>query len=350
MSDPVSIINGIKTRIAICIPSSRKDSMNKFLLEWAPILNSCDKYEITIFVHEDKPQPNAVYTIEASNIAIKQTSQLDVEDVLGNAGWIIPRGTSACRSFPMLLAWRAGFEYIFTLDDDCYPQESSFIEGHLSAFKLDRWFNTIEGDFARGVPYENRGQLPVRMNHGLWTEIPDLDGPTSLVRKRDPIKITLGSDHRVVPPGMFVPLCGMNICYHRSIIPAAYYLLMGLHEFGFDRFDDIWSGIIVKKILDHLGWYVTSGAPYIRHTKASNCFSNLRKEALGIHLNEYFWQHIMEAKIDASNVIECYKELSVWVQQFSDKKPDVPCPKGYFQKLGEAMITWADLFESKSRY
>jgi reversibly glycosylated polypeptide/UDP-arabinopyranose mutase len=45
-----------------------------------------------------------------------------------------------------------------------------------------------------------------------------------------------------------------------------------------------WSNVL-QVICDHLGLGVKTGLPYIYHSKASNPFTNLRKEYKGI-----FWQ------------------------------------------------------------
>ncbi len=250
----------------------------------------------------------------------------------------------------MYLAWKNGCEYIITLDDDCYPQacpKHSFIERHLQAFKRDRWFRTIEGDQPRGIPYERLGHLPIRVNHGLWLDVPDLDGPTSLVRIREPRTPLLPTGSAVVPPGMAFPLSGMNVCYHRSVVPAAYQLLMGLEMVGFDRFDDIWSGLLLKRVLDYMGWYVTTGEPFVRHAKLSNRFFNLRQEALALQIHEYFWEYVLETPLENGlSLTDAYQALARRVSEFPRCYPDLPCPTGYFGRLSEAMIIWSELFSS----
>jgi hypothetical protein len=251
----------------------------------------------------------------------------------------------------MYLAWRAGCDYIFTLDDDCYPLEDeheSFLDSHLAAFSLDRWFRTADMLEPRGIPYGDKGHLPVLLNHGLWTGNPDLDAPTSLANSRNPVTVVVRGTREVIPPGMYFPLCAMNVCYRREAIPAAYNLIMGMDYPGFDRFDDIWSGLLLKRIADHLGFYITNGKPLVHHQIASNPFSNLRKEALGIQLHEDFWKHIASAKLDFSctSVTSCYRQLAHIVRAFPQEFPSAPCPSGYFERLAEAMLCWLSLFES----
>ena len=299
-----------------------------------------------LFVHEDNPARRFTLS-EVEGLTLQHTCHADIKARLNSTEWIIPRRSGACRSFPMYLAWEAGCEYIITLDDDCLPGEEGerFLETHLEAFEQDRWFRTASGERVRGIPYGDRGCLPVLLNHGLWTGVPDLDGPTSLYQMRKSTAVILRARREVVPPGMFFPLSAMNVCYHRSAIPAAYNLLMGLESFGLDRFDDIWSGLFLKRIADHLGLYVTNGVPFVEHGKASDPFSNLRKESLGIQLHEHFWHHVAAADLTGTRGIgDCYRRLALWVQEFPVRFPQASPPDNYFRRLGEAMRCWADLF------
>ncbi len=339
------------TRVALCIATNRGPEIQNLMREWSPYFAASsegrDRLEISVYVHEDHASREFELAPPAS-VRLVHTCQGDIEAELGARAWIIPRKSGASRSFPMYLAWRDGADYLITMDDDCLPPESepgAYFRHHLGAFRLDRWFRTIDGEYPRGIPYGPKGALPVLLNHGVWTGVPDLDGPSALVRGRWPADIGLRPTREVVPPGMWFPLCAMNVCYSRRAIPAAYNLLMSMEEFGFDRFDDIWSGLFLKRVADHLGCYITTGIPFVRHTKASNPFSNLRKEALGIHLHEDFWKHVEAAPLEgAHTVASAYARLARWIARFPREYPSAPSPKGYFERLADAMRTWVELF------
>ena len=340
----------IGTKIGICIPTARMEAISIFAKYWEDVIHCSIKEDISfsVFIHEDAMLRTTDVVIPSAN-KVLHTCQQDLEKMLGANHWIIPRKSGACRSFPMYLAWKDGCDFILTLDDDCYPPTDNsnlFFIQHLEAFKCDRWFQTISGLKPRGVPYTDRGILPVILNHGLWTGVPDLDGPTSLVISDAPSKVVLRANREVIPPGMFFPLCAMNVCYHRSAIPAAYNLLMGVELCGFDRFDDIWSGLFLKRIADHLGLYITNGLPFVYHAKASNPFNNNQKEALGIGIHEFFWKHIARAQLTSLTIQGCYAELAEWVKCFPDEYPDAPRVDGYFESLGNAMHIWLSLFNT----
>lgn len=333
--------------VGVCVPTVREDAIRDFLGVWGPYWHASPSLVVQVFVHEDNPRKTFdLQTLPHS--ALRHTSHEDIPSELGSTEWIIPRGSGACRSFPMYLAWKHGCDYVVTLDDDCHPETGRgqhFLDDHLASFTRDRWFRTIAGDEPRGIPYQSLGHLAVRVNHGLWTDVPDLDGPTSLVRMREAKSVVLRAGHEVVPPGMAFPLCAMNVCYHRDVVPAAYNLLMGLESEGLDRFDDIWSGLLIKRIFDYMGWYATTGEPFVRHMKRSNAFTNLRKEALGIQIHEQLWEYILDAPLDPGLTLRgAYKALAERLRGFPKAFPALPCPHGYFPRLADAMVAWVDLF------
>ncbi|KVH98115.1 Reversibly glycosylated polypeptide family [Cynara cardunculus var. scolymus] len=192
------------------------------------------------------------------------------------------------------------------------------------------FFNTLydpyrEGaDFVRGYPFSLREGATTAISHGLWLNIPDYDAPTQLVK-----------------PRTLFPMCGMNLGFHRELIgPAMYFGLMGDGQ-PIGRYDDMWAGWCTKVICDHLGLGVKTGLPYIWHSKASNPFVNLKKEYKGIYWQEDiipFFQSVVLPK-ECTTPQKCYIELSKLVKQ--KLGPIDP----YFEKLGDAMVTWIDAWD-----
>ena len=119
-----------------------------------------------------------------------------------------------------------------------------------------------------------------------------------------------------------------------------------LDPLPFDRFGDIWSGIIAKRICDHLGWAVGTGTPYIHHDRASDPFKNLRKEANGIELNETFWERVHAVELPDRAALDgaedpaaaCYRSVARVIGTWGDEH------SAYWAHLGRAMARWADLF------
>lgn len=323
--------------VALVVPSIRKESFERFQEEWGRV-GLFDKVDLILV--EDNPcktfdAPKAVEHVSWSEIDKHRWS------------WIIPRRSDTVRSFGYWLAWDRQYKFLMTLDDDCYPSKDAEFHDlpgfHRSMLEgRTKWFNTLNSVRPRGVPYYNIGTREVHVNHGIWQGVLDFDAPQQLV---NPVKEAYTYDNRIVPHGVYFPFCGMNWMCRREAIPLMYHLMMGrkwnLRPLPFDRFGDIWCGIIMKKICDHLRWSVSTGTPYIHHDRASNPFTNLKKEANGIEVNEWFWEKIDAVELTGKTAPECYAEIGRAVQSIGSGTDN----EIYWRDLGSSMVTWAELFK-----
>lgn len=327
------------TSVAVVVPTIREDCAKQFLKEWAD-----DLAGVRIVMVEDNPEQS--FALDGC----EHYSWHDIEADLGDRSWIIPRRSSAVRSYGSWLAWKGGADIIWALDDDCYPEPGragtylTMISDALAwPAPQGDWHNTVPaalGVAPRGFPYGIRSESrPVMVHHGLWSNIPDLDGRTALERPH--LRFPPASGWEVVPKGQFFPMCGMNLAWRAEMTPAMYMLLQGQdaatgQRYPFDRFDDMWAGLFAKRIADHLGYAITSGAPSVHHSKASDAEQNAVVEAPGIEAHETFWRYIAGVPLTETTVTDCYRELAdaVW-----DYAP------GYWRKLSGAMDSWTALFE-----
>lgn len=313
--------------ITIVVPTIRQNSTQKFLEAWGAQFSDAH-----LIVVEDNP--TKTFSLPYPNLT--HYSWEDIERTLGKDAWIIPRRTDCIRSFGYFMAYQEQPDMIVTLDDDCYPEDENFLEKHWKRLQEGgssvAWCETGDGVVSRGVPYFNQERkLECVINHGMWNNVPDYDAPTQLLQKRYPREFSW--TNRTIPVGMYFPMCGMNLAFRAKVVPALYFLLMG-KDYEFDRFGDIWAGIFVKKICDHLGHCINSGEPAVRHERASNVWANLRKEAPGLEVNEVLWREIDSIVLTKTNFKDCYKELA------NNLKLD----GNYWQKLKRAMNIWADFF------
>jgi reversibly glycosylated polypeptide/UDP-arabinopyranose mutase len=289
----------------------------------------------------------------------------DINGCLGKDNWIIPRRSDCVRSFGYLQAYKSGAPYIITLDDDCLVENPfEFINKHIEKLESEvisqRWQTSLilpQGQpfFTRGIPYLNQAQkMKVAINHGLWNETLDFDAAEQLVQARRGVsRIEISPENyrfSHFDRSYYFPMCGMNLSWRREVTPAMYFLLMGSmwdevsqtpQKLPFDRFGDIWCGIIVKKICDHLNFAVTNGEPIVQHTRASNPFTNLAKEAPALDINEKFWQAVDETRMLGSSFSECYKEIATTLM--FNKEPFNSHEK-YFEELRAAMVIWLNYF------
>jgi hypothetical protein len=315
----------------IVIPTIRDLS---FLSEWREEFSPHK-----IIVCEDHPEKQIELP---SGFTFDHYSWKEMNEELGPSSWIIPRFNASVRSFGYWKAWQENPDMIVTIDDDCYPLPAPTNNGHRTPFLETHWQNLQRkvtlgwektADFhTRGFPYELRDRAPVVVSHGLWCGVADLDAPTQLVEPY--LQVPLQPGVKIMPRGTYFPMSGMNLAFRPEVAAAMYFLIMG-RDWQFDRFDDIWAGVIVKKICDKLNWAMASGDPCVHHRRASNVFTNLKKEAAGIEANEYFWEAVDSIQLKSDTVLGCYREIA---QQ-------LPLDGEYWSKLKEAMLLWADLFD-----
>jgi hypothetical protein len=299
-----------------------------FLDAWEPELA-----DATIVVVEDNPERS--FSVRGANV--QHFAWGDIELQLGDAAWIIPRESGCVRSFGCWVAYQMGPDMIVALDDDTRPDPArpGFLERHwmrLQSAADPAWVSSLDASSPRGMPYFVTDREPeVVVNHGLWNGVPDFDAATQLVASR--VQISAGWSDQTIPRGRYFPMCSMNVAWRTQFTAAMYFLLMG-PEYPFDRFGDIWAGVLAKRVADHLGLAVNSGSPNIVHERASNVFVNLAKESRGLAANETFWRAVDSVVLSADSVPGAYAELA-------DR---LPLEQPEFTQLRRAMRTWAELF------
>jgi hypothetical protein len=312
--------------VYVVIPTNRKDAIKTFLEIWKDELKDC-----TILVIED----NEKKTFDLPKLDnIVHLSHKDIDVDLKNDSWIIPKRTGAICSYGFYKAWKMGADVIIKMDDDLLVRKAGFVQEHLDNLFKTRplhWINVFSGGYPRGFPYGERTRITV-LNYGLADNILDLDATTQILGSN----AKLMGESVQVAYGSYVPLCGMNIAFLADIVPAFYFGLQG-QIYGVDRFDDIWAGVFLKKITDHLGHVIAVGNPIITHNRLSDPISNLQKEAGGMDINEILCQEVDRIKLTKYNYTDCFKELAI--------KLDLPIVD-YGDKLKSAMTKWANLFKT----
>jgi hypothetical protein len=299
-----------------------------FLEAWREELSAA-----TILVVEDGPE--RTFPVGGENV--RHLAWCDIEEQLGESSWVIPRGSGCVRSFGCWVAHRMGPDMIVALDDDTRPDQAhpGFLEAHwarLQAATEPAWVSTLDDASPRGMPYfTTERAAPVVLNHGLWTGVPDFDAATQLVSSR--MWISGEWSDQTIPRGSYFPMCSMNVAWRTEFTAAMYFLLMG-PGYPFDRFGDIWAGVLAKRVADHLGFAMNSGAPGILHERASNVFANLSKESRGLAFNETFWRAVDSVVLTEESVPTAYAQLA----------ERLPLDQDEFAQLRRAMRAWADLF------
>jgi hypothetical protein len=263
---------------------------------------------------------------------------------LSSFSHLVPEASHAQTSFGLLYVWaNPRFERVVFLDDDTLPHEEwNFFGRHMAnldrtgevtAVRSDeRWVNVLyqnvedHGLYPRGYPYgamdetvetTTREVTDVVASQGLWTNVPDLDAVRILMdgdlrgqaRTRTTREDFTGDF--VADRGQYLTVCSMNLAFEREIIPAFYQLPMDENEWDVGRFDDIWSGLFLKRAADLLGKDVLTGYPLCEHNKAPrSTFDDLNNEVPGLELNEHVWEVVDGAGEDAETWTEAAREMA----------------------------------------
>lgn len=315
-----------KPKVAVVIPSIRKETIETMLRVWEKELS-----ETTIIVVED----HATKTFDLSNFFnVIHLSHEDIEKDLGDKSWIIPRGTSAVCSYGFYKAYKMGFDVTIKIDDDLLVREEGFVEKHIENLFTPRplyWMNVFSNNrvYPRGFPFKER-MYPSVLNYGLADNILDLDAPTQILGQNSKIS----QESLSAPYGCHLPLCGMNVAFLTEITPAYYFGLQG-EKWGVDRYDDIWAGVFLKKITDHLEYVISVGQPVVTHNKLSNPLVNLKKESGGMDINEMLWEKVNLKTLKTRSFKSCFIEIA---DSIDDDMGE------YGRSLKRAMIAWANLY------
>jgi hypothetical protein len=83
------------------------------------------------------------------------------------------------------------------------------------------------------------------------------------------------------------------------------------NEWDVGRFDDIWSGLFLKRACDVLDKRIVNGYPLCEHNKAPrSTFDDLNNEVPGLELNEHVWEVIDDVGGDADTFAGVFRAMA----------------------------------------
>jgi len=297
-------------------------------------------------------------------------------------GHVVPAASHAETSFGLLYMWADdSFDYGVFIDDDTLPHddvdyfgrhmENLAFDGSIERVSSDEdWVNVLyrnadeHGLYPRGYPYSAMDETvetdsvavesgEVVASQGLWTNVPDLDAVRILMdgdlEGQAQTRTTaddFGEDF-VAARGNYLTVCSMNLAFRREVIPAFYQLPMDDNEWDVGRFDDIWSGLFLKRACDVLGKRIYNGDPLCEHNKAPrSTFDDLANEVAGLELNEHVWEVIDEAGDDADSYAAVFDEMADALAEgdFSEWNNGA-----FLNHCGEYMRDWLDCLDGIRR-
>ena len=297
-------------------------------------------------------------------------------------GHVVPAASHAETSFGLLYTWADdSFEYGIFIDDDTLPHddvdyfgrhmENLAFGGEIERVRSDEdWVNVLydnadeHGLYPRGYPYSAMDETvetdavdvesgEVVASQGLWTNVPDLDAVRILMdgdlEGQAQTRTTaddFGEDF-VAARGNYLTVCSMNLAFRREVIPAFYQLPMDDNEWDVGRFDDIWSGLFLKRACDVLGKRIYNGDPLCEHNKAPrSTFDDLANEVAGLELNEHVWEVIDEAGADADSYAAVFDAMADALAEgdFGEWNNGA-----FLNHCGEYMRDWLDCLDAIRR-
>jgi hypothetical protein len=321
----------------LVLPTNRPERAAEFFEAWQPW--PWDR----IIVVDDGPEISVVPATGRDSERITHYCWRDIDAALERPE-IISRRDSAIRAFGFWKAWQMGADYIFTLDDDCFPVSRDYVEQHVRNMEATpRWGTTVRNLRVRGLPYDNVGTLPrVHVSLGLWVGHPDVDAVQSLAHPRGRLDtiVDRGLASWVLPSEQYFPICGMNLAFRRDAACLMYFPPMGQGS-PYARFDDIWAGLVLQRICRHLRLSIVCGHPVVEHRRASDAFANLVKEAPGIRANETMWEIVDGVALTGTDPLACMREMGVVLRDHAHGDD-------YLRRWGAAILEWCRLFDAPS--
>ncbi|MFC6976324.1 alpha-1 4-glucan-protein synthase [Halomicroarcula sp. GCM10025709] len=289
---------------------------------------------------------------------------------------LIPAASHAQTSFGLLYLWANDFEYGVFIDDDTAPHEDvDFFGTHMENLAFsgeietvssdESWVNVLyqneddHGLYPRGYPYAAMDETvetepthvdDVVASQGLWTNVPDLDAVRILMdgdlqgQAQTRTEASDFGEDFVAAEGNYLTVCSMNLAFRREVVPAFYQLPMDDNEWDVGRFDDIWSGLFLKRACDVLGKQIYNGDPLCEHNKAPrSTFSDLTNEVHGLELNEHVWEIVDAVGEDADSYAEVFEEMGTALAtgDFGDWENGA-----FLNYCGEFMLDWLDCLDA----
>ncbi|MFC5367069.1 alpha-1 4-glucan-protein synthase [Salinirubrum litoreum] len=290
---------------------------------------------------------------------------------------LIPEASHAQTSFGLLYLWANDFEFGVFIDDDTLPHDEwDFFGRHMenlhregeaieSVQSDEQWVNVLyqnaddHGLYPRGYPYgamhetvetDARDLNHVVASQGLWTNVPDLDAVRILMDgdlQGQAQTRTEKSDFTgdfVAEQGQYLTVCSMNLAFRREVIPAFYQLPMDDNQWDVGRFDDIWSGVFLKRAADLLDHDLVNGYPLCEHNKAPRpTFDDLNNEVPGLQLNEHLWEIVDDTAQDADSYAEAFDAMA---DALRGESWDEYANGEFFHLVGETMHDWLDCLDA----
>ncbi|XP_017418407.1 probable UDP-arabinopyranose mutase 5 isoform X3 [Vigna umbellata] len=342
---PTTVINDNEVDIVI---GALHADLTTFMNEWRPIFS---RFHLIIVKDPDLKEELQI----PEGFRADVYSKADIERVVGSSSSIRFSGYS-CRYFGFLISRK---KYVVCIDDDCVPAKDNAgylvdaVAQHVSNLQTPAtpfFFNTLYdpfrkgADFVRGYPFSLREGVNCAVSCGLWLNMADLDAPTQALKPRQK-NVRYVDAVLTVPARALLPMSGINVAFNREAIGPAIgpaLRLTGEGKLRWETVEDIWCGMCVKVICDHLGLGVKTGLPYVWRTERGDAVQSLKKEWEGVKLMEDVVPFFQSLKLpqSATTAEVCMVEIAKAVNEQLGKAHPV------FSQAAETMVEWVKLWKT----
>lgn len=321
--------------------------LTSFMEEWRPIFS---RFHLIIVKDPDLKE---LKIPEGFDVRIYTES--DIVKVVGSSKVAMFSGYSS-RYFGYLMSNK---KYVISIDDDCSPAKTKngdlvdIVTQHINNLKTPAtpfFFNTLYdpyqkgSDFVRGYPFSLRSGVRCALSSGLWLNLADYDAPTQAL-KPDMRNTRYVDAVMTVPLKSMMPMSGVNIAFDRELVGPAMLPALKLVKEGkvrWETMEDIWCGLVVKRVCDHLQLGVKSGIPYVWRNEKGSAFDSLKKEWEGVKLMEDVVPFFETIKLSPSSVTaaDCVMEIAAAVKERLGSSNVV------FGSAADSMVEWVKLWKT----
>jgi len=348
------------------------------------------KYDVVssvkIWIVGDKKTPIGVYNL--SNILTKKGLETIFLDIEKQELWgkrfpsfykKIPYNNETRRNIGYLHAMEDGCQRMISIDDDNWPSNDDFIDGHLITgstwsseiissnsgfynyceklkFKPERiiyprGYPLILRNFKNTIKYKSvRKAKKIGVNMGLWLGDPDIDAITWLNGKVESIAYDKKLKYNVLDENTWIPINTQNTSIVRDLIPAFFCIPMGWNLPGgkIQRFGDIWGGYFLQSVLKNTNYNISFGEPIVIHKRNyHNYTDDLRCEYWGINATDWLVDLLKnEFKPKNLNICDRMSELAFFIKEFSIKSlPEwnIDGFKEFLIDMSENIFLWSQV-------
>ncbi|XP_074322752.1 putative UDP-arabinopyranose mutase 5 isoform X2 [Apium graveolens] len=322
--------------------------LTSFMEDWRPVFS---RFHLIIVKDPDLKEELEI----PEGFDVQVYTKTDILKITGSSSSSLFSGYS-CRYFGYLVSKR---KYIVSIDDDCVPAKDDMgnlidaVSQHVQNLETPAtpfFFNTLYdpyrkgADFVRGYPFSLRNGVTCALSCGLWLNLADYDAPTQALKPNQRNSRYVDAV-LTVPARAMMPVSGINIAFNREVIGPALLPALKLEQEGkvrWETVEDLWSGMCVKVVSDHMGMGVKTGLPYVWRNERGDAIASLKKEWEGVKLMEEIVPFFQSLRFSESAVTaeDCMIELAAAV------KESLGLSNSVFKRAAEAMLEWIKLWKA----